>query len=68
MTLPKPGANYLKRSFSYSGATLWNNLPNSLKKYRSVAQFKRHLKKISDTEFPHGNHVRQIQIVLVFNL
>ena len=25
LTLPKPSTNYLKRSFSYSGAMLWNN-------------------------------------------
>ena len=27
LTLPKPNTNYLKRSFCYSGACLWNNLP-----------------------------------------
>ena len=31
LTLPKPSTNYLKRSFSYSGAMLWNNMPKSLK-------------------------------------
>ena len=31
LTLPKPSTNYLKRSFSYSGAMLWNNTPKSLK-------------------------------------
>ena len=32
LTLSKPNTNYLKRSFSYSGAMLWNNLPKNLKK------------------------------------
>ena len=32
LTLFKPSTNYLKRSFSYSGAMLWNNLPKNLKK------------------------------------
>ena len=32
LTLSKPSTNYLKRSFSYSGAMLWNNLPKNLKK------------------------------------
>ena len=31
LTLSKPRTNYLKRSLSYSGAMLWNNLPKSLK-------------------------------------
>ena len=29
LTLSKPSNNYLKRSFTYSGAVLWNNLPKS---------------------------------------
>ena len=32
LTLSKPSTNYLKRSLSYSGAMLWNNLPKNLKK------------------------------------
>ena len=31
LPLYKPSTNYLKRSFSYSGAMLWNNMPKSLK-------------------------------------
>ena len=31
LTLSKPRTNYLKRSLSYGGAMLWNNLPKSLK-------------------------------------
>ena len=27
LSLPKPNTSYLKRSFCYSGARLWNNLP-----------------------------------------
>ena len=29
--LPKPNTNYLKKSFSYSGAALWNDLPKFAK-------------------------------------
>ena len=47
LSLPKPNTNYLKRSFSYSGACLWNNLPQDLKSVRSI-------------EFPHGNYVKQL--------
>ena len=40
LSLPKPNTNYLKRSFSYSGACLWNNLPQDLKSVGSIGQFK----------------------------
>ena len=39
--LPKPNTNYLKKSFSYSGAALWNDLPKCAKdRAISVGQFK----------------------------
>ena len=41
LSLPKPNTNYLKRSFSYSGDCLWNNLPQDLKSVGSTGQFKR---------------------------
>ena len=53
LALPKPRTNYLKRSFSYSRATLWNNLPNSLKTVGSIAHFKRNLKKVSHISVSH---------------
>jgi len=54
-------ANFLKRSFSYSGAVLWNNLPKCLKNAVSVNNFKQIIKKIADIiGFPHGNHVKQL--------
>ena len=39
LTLSKLSTNYLKQSFSYSGAMLWNNLPKSLKNAASVSAF-----------------------------
>ena len=45
--LPKPSANYLKRSFSYSGAMLWNNMPKSLKNAVSVNDLKQLIKKVA---------------------
>lgn len=30
LLLPKPRSNYFKRSFSYSVALLWNNLPEEV--------------------------------------
>ena len=47
LSLPKPNTNYLKRSFCYSGASLWNNLPQlqDLKSVGSIVQFKRVLRR-----------------------
>ena len=48
LTLSKQSTNYLKRSFSYSGAMLWNNLTKNLKNAASVEHFKRNIKKVAD--------------------
>ena len=40
INLPKPRTNCLKRSFSYSGALLWNYLPESIRAIRSIGKFK----------------------------
>jgi len=47
LALTKPHTNYLKRSFCYMGACLWNNLPQELKE-ASSGQFKRNIKQVSD--------------------
>ena len=46
LVVPCPRTNYLKNSFSYSGATLWNSLPCSIRESSSLNQFKRLLYKI----------------------
>ena len=53
LSLPKPNTNYLKRSFCYSGAYLWNNLPRDLKSVGSIGQFKRGIMKISEISDSH---------------
>ena len=55
LSLPKPNTNYLKRSFCYSGACLWNNLPQDLKSVQlgSIGQFKRGIKKVSGISDSH---------------
>ena len=35
-----PGTNYLKNSFRYSGAVLWNGLPSTLRQAESIHIFK----------------------------
>ena len=47
--VPKPRTDYLKRSFCYSGAFLWNNLPHSIRTSNSLRNFKRGI----------GKHVEQ---------
>ena len=41
LNLPKPRTNYLKRSFCYSGALLWNSLPQDIRKLQSFANFRK---------------------------
>ena len=43
--LPKPRTDYLKRSFSYSGASLWNDLPEDVRTAKSLRNFKRRIDK-----------------------
>ena len=40
LTVPLPRTEHYKRSFSYSGAVLWNSLPSKLKQAISVNDFK----------------------------
>ena len=39
--VPKPRTNYGKRTFSYDGAKLWDELPQRVRAICSFAQFKR---------------------------
>ena len=41
LVVPFPRTNYLKNSFSYSGATLWNSPPYNLRGTKSLSQFRR---------------------------
>ena len=38
---PKPRTDYLKHSFSYSGAILWNNVPDEINEWNSLGFLKR---------------------------
>ena len=38
--LPKPRTDYVKRSFSYSGASLWNDLHEDIRTTKSLRNFK----------------------------
>ena len=40
LAVPLPRTNFLKNSFSYNGALLWNSLPINLRQAQSLASFK----------------------------
>ena len=40
LALPQARTNYLKDSFNYSGAVLWNSLPNEVRQANTLSQFK----------------------------
>lgn len=46
LSLPKPRTDHLKHSFEYSGAFLWNNLPEELCTTNSLDLFKRSINKM----------------------
>ena len=46
LALGKPRTEYLKRTFVYSGAKIWNNLPCKVKQCRSLGTFKRELSSV----------------------
>ena len=53
LNLPKPRTDYLKRSFSYSGASIWNNLPRQLRTPSSLTAFKRGIDILFHTADSH---------------
>ena len=59
LNLPKPRTDYLKRSFGYSGALLWNSLPENIRAIRSIGQFK---KKINHALKAADSHSAILQI------
>ena len=54
LNLLKPRTNYLKRSFGYSGALLWNSLPESIRAIRSIGQFKKEINRALETFDSHS--------------
>ena len=64
LLLPKPRTDYLKRSFSYSGAILWNNLPEDIRISNSTGFFKRSSHRWFSV-LPHGKYVKRF--LRIFN-
>ena len=51
VNIPFPSNNYKKRSLSYRGATMWNNLSSPAQSSVSLASFKRLLFSDYDLNF-----------------
>ena len=53
IALPLPHTNYLQRSFSYSGAVIWNDLPKNIRNIHSFNCFKREIYKMFKVSDSH---------------
>ena len=53
LMLPKPRTDYLKRSFSYSGALLWSNLPKEISTSNFLGFFKRSSHRWFSDQYSH---------------
>ena len=54
LNLPKPSNDYLKCSFGYSGAFLWNSLPENIRAITSIGQFKKEINRTLETFDSHS--------------
>ena len=54
LNLPKPRNDYLKRSFGYSGALVWNSLPENIRAIKSIGHFKKEINRALETSDSHS--------------
>ena len=65
LNLPKPRTDYLKRSFGYSGALLWNSLPENIRAIRSIRQFKKKINTHLKHPIPTRQSCKSVFIVIL---
>ena len=53
LALPKPRTDFLKRSFCYSGAHLWNSLPSNVRAIRSFTNFRNEIDRQLSSSYSH---------------
>ena len=53
LALPKPRTDFLKRSFCYSGAYLWNRLPSDVRAIRSYTNFSNEIDRQLSSSYSH---------------
>lgn len=58
LKLPKPKTDYMRRSFVYTGAKLWNELPLNIKESTTIHSFKKAINDLYSTD-SHGKHGNQ---------
>ena len=63
LALPNPRTDFLKRSFSYSGAHLWNSLPSDVRAIRSYTNFRN---RIDHPDCPPRTPTRQTCKTVLF--
>ena len=51
LNLPKPRTDYLKRSFGYSGALLWNSFPEKTGQSDQLGSLRTFARKFSNIDF-----------------
>ena len=66
LMLPKPLNDYLKRSFIYSGAFLWNNLPEEIRT-SNLGLFKRSSHRWFSDQYFHTANINVKQFLRIFN-
>ena len=47
MALPQSRTNFIRKSFSHSGAALWNSLPTDIRVPKTLGEFKTKLSNFS---------------------
>ena len=53
VVLPQPRTDFLKRSFCYSGAHLWNSLPSNVRAIRSFTNFRNEIDRQLSSSYSH---------------
>ena len=53
LALPKPRTDFLKRSFCYSGALLWNSLPSNVRAIRSSTNSRNEIDRQLSSSYSH---------------
>ena len=54
LALPKPRTDFLKHSFCYSGAHLWNSLPSNVRAIRSFTNFINEIDRQLSSSYSHA--------------
>ena len=71
LAIPLPRTNYMKNSFSYSGAVLWNSLPAEMRQADDLFGLTARITLIGSSyckSLSHGTHEKQICLISMYCL